>query len=151
MEKKIVYTIERLKRPDDFSPEIKQFLLEEVPKLSKTCFGDSLDVRNCSPFMMARDGLVLFGKRNGEVRGMVVASFLDSWFDPKLTILYQQTLFVKPDSGRMLYHLFKKFIDIGRLEANHIITMLTSQTNIKPETLERMGFKELETLYRMEV
>ena len=101
--------------------------------------------------MFAERAIFLICRRDGEVRGTMIAFLTKSPFDPSIKILQQQHFYVKPDSGRTAYHLFKKFIDIGKTEANHIITMLTSQTNIKPETLERLGFKEMETLYRMEV
>ena len=45
----------------------------------------------------------------------------------------------------------KALFAFGDCEADHIITMLTSRTNIKPCTLESKGFKMLEVLYRLEV
>ena len=149
MEMMVIYTIERLRRPEDFRKDIKKFMREEIPKISQM-FGDSFNFNNCSIFDIASRSIFLICRRNGEVRGLLVAFLYRSNFDKNTKILQQQILYVKPDSGRTAYHLFKKFIDIGKLEANHIITMLTSQTNIKPETLEKIGFKELETLYRME-
>jgi hypothetical protein len=83
--------------------------------------------------------------------GHMICFFTKTPLDPQVTILRQLSFYAKPDSGRTAYHLFHKFIDIGKKQANHIITMLTSHTNIKPSTLENLGFKELETLYRMEI
>jgi hypothetical protein len=49
------------------------------------------------------------------------------------------------------YLLFKDFIDFGKSNANHIITMICKITNIKPESLLKLGFTEMETLYRLEI
>lgn len=142
----MVYTIERAEEPN---LELSQFLFREVPNISKL-FGDKFDFKNRAEEVMMEKGLFLVVKRDGEITGILVAFKSKSVFDINTTILQQQLFYVKPDSGRSAYHLFKKFIDIGKAEADHIITMLTSQTNIKPSTLEKLGFKELETLYRME-
>ena len=144
------YVIEQIKTPEDFTPEVVNFLANEIPNVSKL-FGDKFDYLNINYELLAKNKILLICRRNGELRGILLAFLGKSPFDPNLIILRQQLLYVKPDSGRTTYHLFKKFIDIGKREANHIITMLTSQTNIKPATLERMGFDELETLYRLEV
>jgi hypothetical protein len=90
-------------------------------------------------------------RRDGEVTGHLICYVFTSPLDVKVKILYQLAFYAKPDSGRTAWHLFQKFIDIGKKEANHIITMLTSQTNIKPSTLKNLGFEEVETLYRLEV
>lgn len=144
------YTIERITKPEDFTKDFKQFLLEEVPKISDT-FDNVFDYNNCSPFLMAKKTFVLVCRRDGEIRGLMVADISNNYFDMKIKILQQILFYVKPNSGRTAYYLFNKFIDIGKSEANHIITMLTKHTNIKPTTLESLGFKELETLYRMEI
>jgi hypothetical protein len=144
------YTIDRLKYHHHFTDDVIKFFKDEIPKLSER-FGDKFDYNNCPLYLLAETGHFYICRRNGEIRGYLLAFISKSVFDPKIKILKQQSLYVKPDSGRTAYWLFKKFIDIGKTEANHIITMLTSQTNIKSETLENMGFKELETLYRLEV
>ena len=142
------YTIERIKLP--IPKDVELFLEQEVPKISKM-FKDKFNFKNRNDFILFDKAVFLVGKRNGEVTGIFVAFLYPSVFDSETKMLQQQLFYVKPDSGRTAFHLFKKFIDIGRLEADHIITTLTSQTNIKPETLEKMGFEKLETLYRMEV
>lgn len=143
----IAYTIERYNTP---TRELCDFIMAEAPELNKR-FGSKFNFKRCNLELMTRKGLFLVVKREGEIRGWMIAFMTPSIFDTNVKILQQQSFFVKPDSGRAAYHLFKKFIDIGKLEANHINTMLTSQTNIKPETLNRLGFKEVETLYRLEV
>ena len=147
---KLTYTIEQLTSEKDFTEHVKKYFREEAPKIS-ALFDNKLDYRNCPIYELAKNCIFLVCRRDGVVRGHMICYIFNSPLDPKVKILYQLSFYVKPDSGRTAYHLFQKFIDIGKNQANHIITMLTSQTNIKPSTLENMGFKELETLYRMEV
>lgn len=139
-----------IKRAYTVTPELQNFLTIEVPKISER-FGHKFDYNNLDLNRMVSNGIFLYCERNGEVTGILSAMVGTTLFDVKLKILQQRIFYVKPDSGRTAYHLFKKFIDIGKREANHIITMLTSETNIKPQTLEKMGFKKMETLYRLEV
>jgi len=144
------YTIERLSRVEDFTDDIDAWLEQVAPKIS-ALFGHVFNHKNFRPHLFAQNGFFLICKRNGKVRGGMVGMLLRSFIDPEIIVLQQVILYVQPDSGRAAYHLFKKFIDIGKTEANHIITMTTSQTNIKGKSLEKLGFKELETLYRLEV
>ena len=143
----ITYRIERLREPTE---ELLEFIKREAPELNKR-FGSKFNFENVNLKLMTEKGLFLVCKRDGEIRGWLIAFMNASPFDTNVKILQQQSLFVIPDSGRTAYHLFKNFIDIGKEEADHIITMLTSQTNIKPSTLNSMGFKELETLYCLEI
>ncbi|MCK4518201.1 hypothetical protein KAT92_05455 [Candidatus Babeliales bacterium] len=146
----ITYTVEQVSTIWGFEKDIVNFLHEEAPKINKM-FGDDFDYKGFRLDVFAEKGIFLVCRRNGEVRGILLASLCGSLFDQNFKILQQELFYVKPDSGRTAYHLFKKFIDIGKLKANHIITMLTSQTNIKPSTLVNLGFKETEVLYTLEV
>ena len=143
----MAYTIKRYR---NYTKELAIFLHEHIPKISKK-FGDKFDHTNRDDFRLFEKGIFLVCERDGEIQGIHISFLLHSVFDHNTRILQQQLFYCKEGSGRAAYHLFKKFIDIGKQEANHIITMLTSQTNIKPETLRKMGFNELETLYRLEV
>lgn len=144
------YTIEQLDFSTLYHSDVLAYLLEVAPKLSEM-FENKLNWKNCPVDDLVDNGIFLICKRNGEIRGHMLCYVFTSPLDIKVKVLYQLSFHVKPDSGRTAYHLFQKFIDIGKDRANHIITMLTTHTNIKPSTLERMGFKELETLYRMEI
>jgi len=143
----MTYTIERV---TEFDGDIKKFLLEEAQSINNL-FENKFDIQFADFKLMFEKGVFLVCRRDGKIRGIHLSFLHSSIFDKNTKSLYQQLFYVKPYSGRAAYHLFKKFIDIGRNEANHIITMLTSQTNIKSSTLESFGFKELETLYRLEV
>lgn len=147
---KTTYTIEQLNRESFKNPALQKYLYEEAPKIS-AMFDNKLDYRNCPVISLAENYIFLVCRRNGEIRGHMLCYVFTSPLDINVKVLYQLSFYVKPDSGRTAYHLFQKFIDIGKDRANHIITMLTSHTNIKPSTLENLGFKELETLYRLEV
>lgn len=142
-----VYKVERVTKHSD---ELDKFLKETCPEISKM-FGSKFNHERAAVHHMINKGYFLIGRRNGEIRGIHISWLMFSPLDMTKKILHQQLFYVKPDSGRMAYHLFEKFIDIGKGEADHIITMLTSRTNIKPCTLESKGFKMLEVLYRLEV
>jgi hypothetical protein len=140
-------TKERLeKKSDDFV----KYLSETGPEISKL-FNNTFDWKNCALEMMVEKCIFLVGIRNGEIRGHMICYVFNSPMDIKVKILNQLSFYVKPDSGRTAYHLFHKFIDIGKDRANHIITMLTTHSNIKPSSLKNLGFEELETLYRLEI
>lgn len=144
------YTIERLQTPEDFTPEVIEFLTKELYNVN-ALFDHKYDFGNWLPYEIAKRGYVLLCRRDGEIRGLMLAFLTKSPFDTKLTILQQQLFYVMPESGRTAYHLFKKFIDIGKSQADYINSAIGNNTNIKPETLKRMGFKEAETLYIMDV
>jgi hypothetical protein len=82
--------------------------------------------------------------------GFLAASIFKSFFDPNVIVLKQNLLFALPKT-RACYHLMKDFIDFGKSNANHIITMIGTETKINAKSLEKLGFKQLEVLYRMEV
>lgn len=142
------YTIERAHFP--IEKKLIDFLVCEVPKINGL-FGDTYNLDKADLRSVLDNYIFTYCLRDGEVTGILIAYLGASPFDRSTKILRQVLFYVKPESGRTAYHLFKNFIDIGKLQANHIITMLTRQTNIKPETLKRLGFSELETLYRLEV
>lgn len=144
------YELIRLQELNDFTEEVMKYLVAEGPKIS-AMFEDKFSWKNTPLLLIAQKYHFYICKRNDEITGHFIGGLMSSPLDPTVKIFRQIALYAKPDSGRTAYHLFQKFIDIGKKEANHIITMLTSRTNIKPSTLENMGFKELETLYRMEI
>ena len=144
------YTIDKLDRKTLFDPDVKKYLFEVAPKISEM-FNNKLDYKNCPVTALVDNYDFLVCRRNGEIRGHLICYVFTSPLDVKVKILYQIAFYAKPDSGRTAWHLFQKFIDIGKAQANHVITMLTSHSNIKPSTLKNLGFEELETLYRLEI
>lgn len=82
--------------------------------------------------------------------GYMIARLSGSVFDSTLKVLRQDLLYAKPGT-RAARILLNDFIDFGKRNANHVITNIAETTNIKPRSLEKLGFKKLETLYRMEI
>lgn len=144
------YTIEKLDRYRVHLPTVKEYLFEVAPQIS-AMFDNKLDYRHTPIEDLAENYDFFICRRNGVITGHLICYIFTSPLDITKKILYQLAFYAKPDSGRTAWHLFQKFIDIGRKDANHIITMLTSRTNIKPSTLKNLGFEELETLYRLEI
>lgn len=99
---------------------------------------------------IANEGLFLVCYRDEKPVGFLLATFNKNFFDPDIKVLRQNMLFSLPNT-RAPYLLLKEFIDFGKVNANHIITNIGPKTNIKGESLEKLGFKKLEELYRIEV
>lgn len=97
-----------------------------------------------------RHGIVFMCYRDGNPCGFLIASKNRYLFDPRKTMLRQETFFAEPGT-RAAWYLFNEFLDFGKRNANYIVTMIGKHTNLTPRTLERLGFEELETLYRMEI
>lgn len=146
------YTIVRLDFDDFISNkhEIHEYLGEVAPYLSKL-FGNKFDYRLTPYGKLFQKYIFLVCLRDGKITGHMIANLFTSPLDESVRILYQVSFHAKPDSGRTAYHLFQKFLDIGKTRANHVITQRTPHTNIKASTLENMGFTEMETLYRLEI
>lgn len=152
MSKTTTYTIEQLSVHDmvENKYDIIGYFNDVAPKLSEM-FDNKFDWR-CTPYSKLFEKYIfLVCIRNGKISGHMICNLFTSPLDYTVTILYQVSFHAKPDSGRTAYHLFQKFLDIGKTRANHVITQRTAHTNIKASTLESMGFKEMETLYRLEI
>ena len=141
------YTIERIDTLDD---DVKEFLQKEMPNLIRIS-GNRFNPNYCALASMLQKGVFFVCRREGIVTGFHISWLSSSPLDLRVKTLTQQLFYVKPDSGRTAYHLFKKFIDFGKSEADHINTMIGGHTNIKPSTLKSGGFEEVETLYRIRV
>jgi len=105
----MTYTIERLSKPEDFTEDIIKFLKEEAPKLS-ALFNDVFNCESFRLYMFAQRGAFLICRRDGEIRGTIIAALQETLLDPKVKMLKQILFYVKPKSGRTAYYLFKKFI-----------------------------------------
>lgn len=141
------YTI---KREYTLVDDLRQFLNEELPKVCKL-FDNKYDFNYARIRAMLSNGVFFVCRRDGKVTGIHVSWLISNPFDVRVKSLSQALFYVKPDSGRTAYHLFQKFIDFGRSEADHINTTIGKHTNIKPSTLKRLGFSEVETMYQMKV
>jgi hypothetical protein len=129
--------------------ELWAFYLEHGEKVAKL-HGDTFDWAKFDVFRFARDHRMMVCRRRGKPVGVMLSMLLVSEFDPEVTILRQKLLYALPGT-RAAKLLMDDFIDFGRSRANHIITTVSEHTNIKPQSLEKRGFKKLEVLYRLEV
>lgn len=145
-----LYTIERIHTIDQMDVEFTNFFVHEARAIAKM-YGNKFKWTNFDMLGYAREGLVLVVRRRGVPVGAVFARLYGSIFDPEVKILMQDILYVKDGFPIATCLLMQGFIAFGREYANHCFTMLTEQTNIKPSSLKKLGFKEVETLYRLEV
>lgn len=149
-----MYTIKRLTL-EDLEPtapgakELWVFIQKTAHQLNG--FYDELyDWNNFPVPDLVRDHYFAVCYRDDQLVGAMVGTLSASIFDRKIKILRQITQFAVPGT-QAAYWLMKDFIDFGKLNANHILTNIGTKTNIKPRSLEKLGFKELETIYRMEI
>ena len=143
------YTVDRIKDIDDIDGELAFFLTEEAKNIQKM-FDDKYDLNKFDFLRYARNNLFLVCRRNKKTVGVLMAAHFFSGIDQSVKILSQQLLYVKRPAGRAAYTLMQHFIDFGKLNADHVITMIGANTNIKPRSLEKLGFNKIEELYRME-
>lgn len=149
----VSYTIENLTIDSNPDPSVIEFLRDTAAYYEKTHHSEVFDPQNFSVarYLARTGGHMFLARRDEQPVGVMFARLLESIFDRQLRILFQDLLYVKSGNSRAAHFLMQHFIDFGRRNANHIITMITVGTNIKPRSLERLGFAELETLYRMRV
>lgn len=142
------YEIRQLVRDDFFNDDIRIFITEGFIK------GNELHnyPYNWSRFPIMnfiRDQRMTMCFRDGKPVGFLMATLGRHFFDVNIKVLKQNYLFSLPNTRSSLY-LLKDFIDFGKTHANYVITNIGSETNIKQESLEKLGFKRLEELYLME-
>ena len=136
----------------DFTEDklIRDFILYAAADANQ-CTGNSFNWYNF-PLDYFDHHYVNMAFRLGEPAGLMMASLTRSVFDSDKILLRQDLLWVPKGGGfGVSRRLLQDFIDFGRLNADHILTTRSRATNIKGRSLERLGFCELETFYRMEV
>lgn len=101
-------------------------------------------------YMMRPGNHVWICRKGKELVGFLAASISLSNFDGTTRLLYQDILFAEEGTFAAKY-LLDSFIDFGKKNADHILTVIGTGTNIKERSLERLGFQKLETVYRIEV
>lgn len=144
------YVIERITKVEQCDFDLTNFLMESADHVS-ILFGAKLNWRNFNIVGYARENLLYVAKKKNQPVGVLLARLFPSIFDPQVKILYLDLLYVRPGGGRTAHILMRKFIDFGKVNANHLICAVAPCTNIKGRSLEKFGFKELETQYRLEI
>lgn len=144
----VAYTIKKLSSKD-ITYDIGHFIYEAAVKVNYR-YGSLYPNSTKFPIQKFADkGILFVCFRNDEPVGFLGATLNHSFFDPEVKILFQQLLYSSPGT-RASYYLLKEFIDFGRTHANHVVTMIGTETNIKSRSLERFGFRKIEEFYRME-
>lgn len=144
-----MYTIRRITDIHDIDKKLVSFLLTGAETLSKM-YGDKFDWKNFDFIDYARRGFFIVCFKDDQPVGAILARLYGSIFDPQTKILMQDEFYVLPGSGRAAHLLMREFIDFGKLNANHVFTMIAEKTNIKRRSLEKLGFVKIEELYRLE-
>lgn len=146
------YTITEITNDTEPTAEVVD-LIVYVMRRSGELYDWAFDSYNfkMSTYLARQGGHMFLARRDGKPVGLLLARLLPSVFDHQTRILYQDLLHVKPGNPRAAYFLMQYLIDFGRRNANHVITMIAAETNLKPRSLEKLGFTKLETLYRMRV
>ena len=134
---------------DGEGTELQTFFIIAADKLSRM-YGDNYDWRKFDLIGFAKKHRVMICWRDDRPVGFMLSRLGSSFFDPDFVILRQILLYGQPGT-RAAYLLMQDFIDFGKNNANHIITMLNTKTNIKRQSLEKLGFVKSEQLYKIEV
>jgi len=143
------YTVERITSREQVDDELLEFFKMSAEQVAMD-YGHKFNWKKFKLLSYARDHRLMICRRNGRPVGIMLSQLYGSVFDPDVKILCQDLLFTKPGT-RAARLLMRDFIDFGRLNANHVITMIAEKTNIKRQSLEKLGFVKLEELYRIEV
>lgn len=140
----MTHTIKQVKMIDY---KVMDFHRVALRKLNKV-FGDKYNTENMDLEKYIRENRYMVCLKDGEIAGIMLSRMFSSVFDPTVRILMQDLLYA--ETPKVTSILLKDYIDFGKGSADHILTTITPWTNIKPRSLERLGFKHMETLYRME-
>jgi hypothetical protein len=145
----MIYTTESI-QVEDIDKKLAAYLKTNLDNLrqhdGKKYLYDQFDLRT----YLKNKGRLVVCRRNDEPVGFMIYRLCEGLFPPFPKVLMQDLLSCQPKS-RAAYHLMKEFIDFGRANTDHIITMIGHNTNIKRRSLERLGFVKADELYRIEV
>ncbi len=86
---------------------------------------------------------------DGSIKALMVTNLCTSFLDNKIRTL--SLIAMVSDSNRASVMLLRLFIDMGNKFADHVLMSKGVSTNLKHSTLVKLGFKPLETVYKMEV
>lgn len=144
------YTIEQVTAYTLAEDAEMQEYICTVSKRVSYKYGKLFGWENFKPYTYAHAHRLMLCRRDGRPVGVMLSRVYGSVFDPDVKILFQDLLYGEPGT-RAAYLLLRDFIDFGKANANHIITAIGKQTNIKRRSLERLGFNKLEEAYQIEV
>lgn len=143
-----MYIIKRIKS-HDFEGDVRRFVTEGAEHANRV-YGNKYDWKNFPILDFIDSHYFAICFRNDKPVGFICGTLTHNGFDRKIITLRQTLLYAVPKTRATLL-LLKDFIDFGKENANHIITGIGTETNIKPKSLEKLGFKHLEQVFRLEV
>lgn len=142
------YRIERIK-VSDLDERLVKWLIQSGHWVNDV-YGHKFEWAPTLILRFAQEQCLWIAFRHEKPVGFMAATLVRSIFDSHLKILRQELLFA--ESGSLAAgELLKVFIDFGKANANHILTTIGEKTNIKGRSLEKLGFKKLQEMYRIEV
>ena len=127
-------------------------LLEQFAQFAREvadAFQNKFDWKDFKIKWYASQHRMMLCRRDGLPVGVMLSRLYPSIFDEKIMILFQDLLYARPGT-RAAKLLFDDFVDFGKANADHVLTTIASPTNIKPWSLEKLGFKMIEERYRLE-
>lgn len=142
------YSVELVKSAALNDIRFREWIISVGDKLYST-IGSEFNEWNFNLVDFMDENLFWVCKRDGKPVGYMMARLLTNTFDNNTIMLVQESLYAEQGT-RAAKLLLDVFIDFGKTNANHVITMISESSNIKERSLERLGFKKLETLYRLE-
>jgi hypothetical protein len=142
------YTIRELETWVDESRVVKWFCLEVGIEVNEK-YGNSYNWKKFDIARYIHFNRIVICFRDEEPVGLMMSRLMPSVFDPECKVLYQDLLYAEPGT-RAANLLMRDYLDYGKANANHIITMIGTQTNIKGRSLERLGFEKVEDVYLLE-
>lgn len=144
----MAYTVRKLEVKDLKNALILRFIADSGDRLNRV-YGDKYEWSHRFPLKYTVENhLFLMCFKGDEPVGLMVGTIQPAIFDINRTVLRQETLFGKYPKATI--ELLRYFIDFGKVNANLILTNIGEHTNLKPASLEKLGFTKLETLYSME-
>ncbi len=143
------YTVEKITGNYDISEEMEKFFHDFGMSHYKN-LNLRYDVRNLTVENYIKVGHVWFCFRNNKPVGFMLATMGPVSLDLNYIALRQTFLYALPGT-RGAHHLLKEFVDFGKRHANDVIITVGKYTNLKSRSLERLGFGEWETIYKLEV
>lgn len=144
-----IYTVRKITGHYDIDNDMLYFFYKCAESHSEN-LGLKYDIDNFSLEDYARLNQVWFCFKDGKPVGFMLAVMGPASLDSNYIVLRQTFLYALPGTRGASY-LLKEFVDFGKRHANDVLITVGKYTNLKPRSLQRLGFGEWETIYKLEV
>jgi hypothetical protein len=145
----IEYYLEQIRSKEQIDDELFEFFKKSGEKVAAV-YENVFNWKHFHLLQYAIQHRFIICRRKGKPVGVHLSRLYPSILDPEIKILYQDLLFAEPGTRASII-LLKDFLTFGKANADHVITCIGAKTNIKRQSLEKLGFKKMEELYRIEV